>query len=99
MMISNYFQGYFSIYTAGGSTPAISQEKINNFKITFPKTEEQIQISNFITKKELEIKLLISKAKQEIMFLKEYKTALISEVITGKVDVSTSSTQVLETKN
>ena len=87
MMISNYFQGYFSIYTAGGSTPAISQEKINNFKITFPKTEEQIQISNFITKKELEIKLLISKAKQEIMLLKEYKTALISEVVTGKVDV------------
>ena len=87
MMISNYFQGYFSIYTAGGSTPAISQEKINNFKITFPKTEEQIQISNFITKKELEIKLLISKAKQEIVLLKEYKTALISEVVTGKLDV------------
>lgn len=87
MMVSNYFQGYFSIYTAGGSTPAISQEKINNFKITFPETEEQIKISNFIKKKELEIKNIISKTQQEIELLKEYKTSLISEVITGKVDV------------
>ena len=30
---------------------------------------------------------LISKSKQEIELLKEYKTALISEVVTGKVDV------------
>ncbi|MFH6971820.1 restriction endonuclease subunit S [Flavobacterium petrolei] len=87
MMVSNYFQGYFSIYTAGGSTPAISQEKINNFKITFPKIEEQIQISNFIAKKELEIKSIITKSQLEIELLKEYKTALISEVVTGKVDV------------
>ena len=87
MMISNYFQGYFNINTAGGSTPAISQEKINNFKITFPNIEEQTQISYFITKKESEIKSLITKAKQEIELLKEYKTALISEVVTGKVDV------------
>lgn len=87
MMISNYFQGYFSIYTAGGSTPAISQEKINNFKITFPETEEQIKISNFIAKKELEIKSIITKSQQEIELLKEYKTALISEVVTGKVDI------------
>jgi type I restriction enzyme S subunit len=87
MMVSNYFQGYFNIYTAGGSTPAISQEKINNFKITYPPIEEQIKVSNFIAKKELEIKNVISKSQLEIELLKEYKTALISEVVTGKVDV------------
>jgi type I restriction enzyme S subunit len=87
IMISNYFQGYFSIYTAGGSTPAISQEKINNFKITFPRELEQLEISNFISQKESEIKRIISKTQQEIELLKEYKTALISEVVSGKVDV------------
>jgi type I restriction enzyme S subunit len=87
MMISNYFQGYFSVYTAGGSTPAISQEKINNFQITFPSSEEQTQISNFIGEKEFGLKEVISKTRQEIELLKEYKTALISEVVTGKVDV------------
>ena len=34
-----------------------------------------------------EIDTLISKSQQEIELLKEYKTALISEVVTGKVDV------------
>lgn len=87
IMISNYFQGYFSIYTAGGSTPAISQEKINNFKITFPSELEQLEISSFISQKESEIKKIISKTQQEIELLKEYKTALVSEVVTGKVDV------------
>lgn len=87
MMVSNYFQGYFSVYTAGGSTPAISQEKINNFKITFPSELEQLEISNFISQKESEIKRIISKTQLEIELLKEYKTALISEVVTGKVDV------------
>jgi type I restriction enzyme S subunit len=87
IMISNYFQGYFSVYTAGGSTPAISQEKINNFKITFPNELEQLKISSFISQKELEIKRIIFTTQQEIELLKEYKTALISEVVTGKVDV------------
>jgi type I restriction enzyme S subunit len=87
VMISDYFQGYFNVYTAGGSTPAISQEKINNFKITYPDIEEQKEISEYICKKEFEIKQIINSAKQEIELLKEYKTALISEVVTGKVDV------------
>ncbi len=87
VMISDYFQGYFNVYTAGGSTPAISQEKINNFKITYPDLEEQKEISEYICKKEFEIKQIINSAKQEIELLKEYKTALISEVVTGKVDV------------
>jgi hypothetical protein len=34
------------------------------------------------------------KAAIEELLLKEYKTALISEVVTGKVDVSTSSTEL-----
>ena len=40
-----------------------------------------------IENKEIRIEQLISKTQQEIELLKEYKTALISEVVTGKVDV------------
>lgn len=59
-----------------------------------PTINEQIEILNYLELKTGEIEILISKSKQEIELLKEYKTALISEVVTGKVDVSTSSTQV-----
>lgn len=87
LMISNYFQGYFDVYTAGGSTPAISQEKINNFKIAFPEETEQKTIVDNLERMEIRITDLIEKYRTEIELLKEYKIALISEVVTGKVDV------------
>tara|TARA_B100001057_G_scaffold182110_1_gene182833 strand:- start:562 stop:1824 length:1263 start_codon:yes stop_codon:yes gene_type:complete len=54
----------------------------------FPPIEEQIQISNFIEKKNNQIDLLIKKYNRKIPLLKEYSEALISEVITGKVRVT-----------
>ena len=50
-------------------------------------TKEQIEISDFIRSQEIRIETIISKSQQEIELLKEYRTALISEVVTGKVDV------------
>jgi len=60
---------------------------------------EQEKIAKYLDSKNTEIDSVKVKMQQEIILLNEYKTALISEVITGKVDVSTGSTQVLETKN
>jgi type I restriction enzyme S subunit len=86
-MTSDYFQANFKIYTAGGSTPAISQEKINNFRIMYPPVEEQIEIVNYLDEECGRVEIITKKVNSEIDFLKEYKTALISEVVTGKVDV------------
>jgi type I restriction enzyme S subunit len=55
--------------------------------IAIPSIEEQIQIADFLDRETIRIDSLISKSQQEIELLKEYKTALISEVVTGKVDV------------
>ena len=77
----------------------IGADKYNQLKIAIPPISEQKAIVEFLKNKSNEIVLIITKTQQEIELLKEYKTALISEVVTGKVDVSTSSTQVLETKN
>jgi type I restriction enzyme S subunit len=55
--------------------------------IAIPKIEKQIQIANFIDLENNRIDTAISKMFKEIELLKEYKTALISEVVTGKVDV------------
>jgi type I restriction enzyme, S subunit len=52
-----------------------------------PTINEQREILDFLEIKIDEIETLISKSQQEIELLKEYKTAMISEVVTGKVDV------------
>lgn len=55
--------------------------------IAIPSIEEQIQIADFLDRETIRIDSLINKMEKEIVLLKEYKTALISEVVTGKVDV------------
>ena len=60
---------------------------IANIHIPLPNFEEQNEIVSLLDFKTEEIEIIITKTQQEIELLKEYKTALISEVVTGKVDV------------
>lgn len=55
--------------------------------IPFPPKEEQTQIVQHIEKETARIDVKIVKAEQYINLLTEYRTALISEVVTGKIKV------------
>ena len=55
--------------------------------IPTPPVEEQLMILETVTQEFRRIQKLIEKVTKEIALLREYKTALISEVVTGKVDV------------
>ena len=78
---------YIDNQLSGSTIKNLSLYSINKIPIPFPSFDEQKEIVDFITIKTNEINILISKSQQEIELLKEYKTALISEVVTGKVDV------------
>lgn len=71
----------------GGGQPNISQDILRGIKIPCPNREEQMEIISFIKNQSERVDEIISRVQQEIELLKEYKTALISEVVTGKVDV------------
>ena len=74
-------------YSQASAQPGLAVEKIKNLSIPVPTGNEQAKIVNYIKNEFDRIDTLISKSQQEIELLKEYKTALISEVVTGKVDV------------
>lgn len=84
---SNYFISWIKFTNTATAVPMISQEQLGNFKIVLPPLDVQFNIVKFLENKTNEVDLCISKTQQEIELLKEYKTALISEVVTGKVDV------------
>ena len=93
---SNYFLNQFVLFGKMGHFDAIvnrisiahlTKEKLKDVSFFYPPKNEQSEISNYIQVKSAEIDDLISKSQQEIELLKEYKTALLSEVVTGKVDV------------
>jgi type I restriction enzyme S subunit len=85
----NYFKNpqLFNGLGKSNTQKNIYLEDVKNLIIPIPSLEEQLLIAKFIEEEIIRIETLISKTQQEIELLKEYKTALISEVVTGKVDV------------
>ncbi len=65
----------------------IGADKYNNLKISTPPIDEQKQIIKYLENETSRIDTIATKTKKEIELLQEYRTALISEVVTGKIDV------------
>lgn len=61
--------------------------EMRNISIPIPPIEEQIQIVDYIEDEVRKIDNYITKLKDEITYLQEYKQRLISDVVTGKIDV------------
>ena len=84
---SEIAKDYINMELSGSTIKNLSLYSINKTPMPYPTKDEQLEIVNYIKTKMLEIGTIISKTHQEIELLKEYKTAIISEVVTGKIDV------------
>lgn len=71
----------------GGGQPNISQDTVKQMWLPLPPIEEQRIIVEHINKKTIIIDKSISDIEKEITLITEYKTRLISDIVTGKVDV------------
>lgn len=74
--------------TYGAKMPRVSWEFIANLEIAFPPTKEHTAIVAHIEKESARIDSKISKTQKLIDLLKEYRTALISEAVTGKIKIT-----------
>ncbi len=86
---STNFRGIISVL-ASGTSPSmknISQSNYLNIEVPFPSQGIQNQIVKHIEKESKNIDSKISKVKKHIELLSEYRTSLISEVVTGKIKV------------
>ncbi len=71
----------------GSGQPNLNTDIIKSLQIPLPPLKEQKNIAHYLDQKTQKIDTLINKATQAIELLKERRTALISAVVTGKVDV------------
>jgi len=76
-----------SASSVGVSYPAINSIEIGNLFVWYPDKDEQIAIAAHIEKETARIGAKIEKTERLIELQKEYRTALISEVVTGKIKV------------
>ena len=85
---SDYFVNEVIKNSIGVSYPAINDKKLLSLKVALPSTiEEQLQLYNEIKSKTTLLDKGILSIKQQVTTLKEFRTRLISDVVTGKVDV------------
>ncbi|AYN12815.1 restriction endonuclease subunit S [Pseudomonas putida] len=77
-----------SISGADGLANNIPQSSVKGYQIVLPSSvEEQKAISNFLNEKSKSIEMQEVKVEEAIERLKEYRAALITNSVTGKIDV------------
>jgi type I restriction enzyme, S subunit len=85
--LSSYVQNFLQTIKTGEILYHINTKKLRPLKTLVPPLQEQQQIVDYLDKETTNIDTLIEKENQQIDLLTEYRQSLISEVVTGKVDV------------
>ena len=74
-------------YSVGLGYPAINTSVFAGFPVWLPTISEQETIAGYLDRETAKIDSLITKTRESIEKLKEYRTALVSAAVTGKIDV------------
>ena len=84
---SNRTRRYFEVNSNGITRYGLGKPSIENLLLPIPPDVEQRQIADFLDGKTEQIDELIAAENRKIERLKEYRQSLISEAVTGKIDV------------
>jgi type I restriction enzyme S subunit len=88
--MSFFFNQHLQSYATGSTALGIKASKLHKLRIFLPPLEEQEKIVAFLDSETQKIDQTITLIEKSITLLEEYKTSLISNVVTGKINVMTS---------
>ena len=72
----------------------LNVDRIGSRKVVLPPFPEQIAIVDYLDKATSEIDSAIDRARRQMELLQEYRTRLIADVVTGKLDVREAADQL-----
>lgn len=87
---SNFWFTQLDYSAYGAAQQQLSNVVLQNLSIVVPPFDEQVSIENYLDQKLEQVEKTTQKVRNEITLLEEYRTALISEAVTGKIDVRTA---------
>ncbi len=79
--------GVFLAYGNPNTIPHLTAEKLRVYRFAFPPRDEQEKIVSHLDHETRRIDALVTKVQTSIETLQEFRTALISTAVTGKIDV------------
>jgi type I restriction enzyme S subunit len=83
-------------WISGAAQPKLTQDRLMSIAIAVPPIEEQECIIESIRTETTPLLVTISQAHREISLLHEYRTRLIADVVTGKLDVREAAANLPE---
>ena len=90
------FGDYMAPIFTGVSVPHLSPGQIRKFKVALPPLDEQRTIIRSIANQTAPLESSIARLEREIELLREYRTRLVADVVTGKLDVRAVAAQLHE---
>ena len=81
------FSDYLVPIFTGISVPHLSAEQVKNYRFALPNVAEQQAIMHHVASRTRSIRSAVRRILQQIHLLREYRTRLIADVVTGKLDV------------
>lgn len=85
IMISKVGQLQIDYNQTGANREGLNFEQIKNFTVPLPPLNEQKEIVKFMELIKEHLDKTINKIEQEIQLIKEYKSSLINEIVTGQI--------------
>ncbi|MBI3480893.1 MAG: restriction endonuclease subunit S [Nitrosomonadales bacterium] len=86
-LCSEYFQGLIQVSWSFGTQPNIGMGVLGNLNVALPPLQEQQAIAAYLDRETARIDQLTAKVEAAIDRLTEYRQALITSAVTGKIDV------------
>lgn len=86
-ILTPIFIQYINASTYGAKMPRTNWDFVGNSRIPVPDTDTQYSIVKYINEKTSKLNRIISKLLDQIKLLEEYRQTLITNVVTGKIDV------------
>ena len=80
-------RGHLKATFRGSTFPSVTSSHLNNYWVPQPPITEQKPVAEYIDDATKSLNEAIAKATHEIALIREYRTRLIADVVTGKLDV------------
>jgi type I restriction enzyme S subunit len=86
-LLSRVGQGQFRSLLYGGTKEGLGLSDVTNLMVIVPTLDEQKRITAYLDRETAKLDALIARVREGIEKLREYRAALISAAVTGKIDV------------
>ena len=80
-------QGIFFAEGNPNTIPHLTGEKLRRYRFPQPPLPEQAAIAAYLDEETAKLDALVGKVEEAVERLQEYRTALITAAVTGKIDV------------